>query len=144
MPVMVNLLQALGTLNFSVADSVAFRHALLNFDVKDRNFLFKEIDLIGNAISLRGRGRVDFDSRLSLDFYSKPPRTANIVSQLIGGATTSWVNVRVNGTLERPKTHVQPNISLNGALRPFLQAFDPMTRPQMRVPFAGLPGTVPR
>ena len=147
MPVMVNLLQALGTLNFSVADSVAFRHALLNFDVKDRNFLFKEIDLIGNAISLRGRGRVDFDSRLSLDFYSKPPRTVGgipILSQLVSGATSNWVNVKVDGTLERPRTHVQPNINLNGALRPFLQAFDEMARPQMRVPFAGLPGTVPR
>lgn len=147
MPVMVNLLQALGTLNFAVADPVAFRYALLNFDVQDRNFIFREIDLVGNAMSLRGRGRVDFDSRVLLDFYSKPPRTAGgipILSQLVSGATSNWVHVKVDGSLSRPRTRVQPNISLDGAIKPFLQAFDPLARPQMRVPFAGLPRNGPR
>ena len=135
MPVMVNLLQALGTLNFAVSDPVAFRHALLNFRVQDRKFRFDQIDLVGNAMSLRGRGYVGFDERVSLDFYSKPPRTPGsipIISRLVSGATSGWVNVKVGGTLDKPKTSVQP--SINNAL-PFLQTFDPANRPQIRAPF---------
>ncbi|MFK7822168.1 MAG: hypothetical protein AB8G99_25965, partial [Planctomycetaceae bacterium] len=137
MPVMVNLLQALGTLNFAVSDPVAFRHALLNFRVGERNFLFDEIDLVGNTMSLRGRGRVSFDERVSLEFYSRPPRVTGgipVVSRLISGATSGWVNVGVTGTLDNPKTNVRPSMNLDNAL-PFLQAFDPSIRPQIRTPF---------
>ncbi len=139
MPVMVNLLQTLGTLNFGVKDSVLFRHALLNFRVRNRNFVFDNIDLQGNAMSLRGRGKVDFDSRVSLNFYSKPPRKPSgiripIVSKLMSEATSTWVNVEVGGTLDRPRTQVKPNTNLDEALEPFLQT----AAPRMQLPFSGL------
>ncbi len=139
MPVMVNLMNALGTLNFSVPDRVAFRHALLNFNVENSSFVFNQIDLIGNALSLRGRGRVGFDSRINLDFFSKPKNTGGIpiLSQLVSSATTGWVNVTVDGTLDNPKTRVQPKFNPDGQIRPFLQAFDPMMPPQLRVPRIG-------
>ncbi len=136
-PVVLNLVNALGTLNFGVPDRVAFRYALLNFDIQNSNFDFKQIDLAGNSLSLRGRGRIGFDSRINMDFFAKPPRSAGTIpwlSQLVSSATTSWVNVRVEGTLDRPKTRVTPKFSPDRALGQFLQAFDPTGMPQLRVP----------
>ena len=90
-------------------------------------------------MSLRGRGKVDFDSRVSLNFYSKPPRKPSgiripIVSKLMSEATSTWVNVEVGGTLDRPRTQVKPNTNLDEALEPFLQT----AAPRMQLPFSGL------
>lgn len=143
MPVIVNLLNAV-RLDLSVPDRVAFRYGLLNFRVMNSNFLFDQIDLVGNSISFRGRGRIGFDSRVNLDFYSKPPQSRGgvpILSQLVSGATSTWVHVKVGGTLDKSRTRVQPNINLDDALRPFLQAFDPRaTVPQMRIPVGARQG----
>ncbi len=147
LPVAMQVLNALGNLNFAVPDRAAFRYALMNFKVRDRAFVFDQIDLAGQSLALRGRGHVDFDGRLGLEFYSKPPRAAGgipIISQLVSGATSTWVQVRVDGTLDQPRTRVQPNINLDEALQPFLQAFDPMMNaPQLRTPFTSRPGRPP-
>lgn len=118
------------------ADNAAFRYAFMDFNVADSQFQFNRIDLVGDALSLRGRGTARFDGKLKLDFYSMLPQSRlpiPIVSAILGEATKGWVGVEVGGTVRAPDAKVKPVPQLDDAMKLFLGAFG-----------AGPPGMVPR
>lgn len=82
-------------------DSTMFDYAGAQFRVADRTVDFRRIDLQGQAISFRGRGTVNLDGRLGLEFFSQPPARWNIpfISQL----STGWVQLVVGGTVQQPR-----------------------------------------
>ncbi len=49
----------------------------MSFKIRDEAFEFEPIDLVGDSLALRGRGRVGFGGDVYLDFYSRPPVTNN-------------------------------------------------------------------
>ncbi|MDA1230925.1 MAG: hypothetical protein O2856_09135, partial [Planctomycetota bacterium] len=59
-PVVLEMLNALSTLQFAVPNRAAFDYALMSFKIKDEAFDFERIDLSGNTLALRGRGEVGF------------------------------------------------------------------------------------
>ncbi|MCA9058516.1 MAG: hypothetical protein KDA85_08455 [Planctomycetaceae bacterium] len=137
LPVFVQLFSALGKLNFSVADSTAFNFALMSFRVENEAFRFEKIDLNGDSLALRGRGRVGFGGDVWLDFYSRPPRTVNPVTPIMNALFTQWVGVEVRGTVNAPQTRVGSNIQMDESLRQLLEQFTP--NPNAPIPTFNVP-----
>jgi hypothetical protein len=139
LPVIVQVANLIGP-----PDKTAFRYALLDFNIANSQFLFNSIDLVGDAISMRGRGSARFDGRLDLKFYSMLPRTGlriPLISAVIGGATTGWVGVNVRGTTSVPESKLVPAPIVDDALKSFLGAFG--TRPPNNVPRLIIPALTP-
>ena len=116
----VKLLGSLSQLNLNVQDRTAFNYALLDFTVGDAAFDFNSIDLVGDAISFRGRGTVGFGGAVDLDFYSRPARSRTSALPLISGLFTNWAKVDVTGTTERPQVNVQSVGRIDESLRQIL------------------------
>jgi len=139
LPVMA---QVFKLLSLTTPDKTAFYHAYTDFTVGKERFYFNTIDLLGNAVSLRGRGTAAFNGTLNLDFYSMIPRNSipiPIIKDVVGGLTTGWVGVTVRGTVAAPIAQTRPLKSLDDALRRFLGSFNPRRRgrgtpPRMVIP----------
>ncbi len=129
-PVVLEMLAALNRLNFAVPDRTAFKYALMTFEIHDRAFWFDPIDLVGDALTLRGRGSVGFGGDVVLDFFSRPAK--GILSSL----ATQWVNVKVRGTIDKPQTDVRNRIKLDESMRQFLGT---QPRPGEPVPSLTIP-----
>ena len=107
-----------------VPDRTAFAQADLRYTVGKGRFDFKSIDLLGESMSLRGRGYVRFDGGLDLEFGSLPGRGARrILQNLFMGA--DWVAVRVTGNVKNPNVKYVPFPEVDEAWRQFLGAFNP-------------------
>jgi len=122
LPVFVQIFKVL---NPVPVDKTAFRVAYADFEIADRQFLFKTIDLQGDAINLRGRGVAGFDGKLAIDFYSMLPRSrlpVVILRQLVKSATAGWVGVQVRGTVSRPIARIRAIPKVDDALQRFLGA----------------------
>jgi AsmA-like C-terminal region len=124
LPVFVQIFKA-----FSLAppDNTAFNYALTNFTIGRRQFDFREIDLIGDAISLRGQGKAGFDGTLDLNFYSRPAGAwqRSIFRDLANQFGQGWIGVRVRGTVQQPQAKTTGAPQMNDAFRRFLDAFNP-------------------
>jgi len=119
------LVQIFNVMNFVPVDKTAFKFAFADFDVKDRMFRFRTIDLVGDSISLRGRGTVLFDGKLTIDFYSMVTRSrvpVEVVRQLLKSATSGWVGVKVRGTVSQPRAEIRPVPQVDDAMKQFLNA----------------------
>ena len=140
-PVVLELLSAMSRLNFLVSNKTAFNYALVSFDIHDEAFWFDPIDLIGDALSLRGRGRIGFDSDVVMDFYSRPPQNRspqNLIGNMLMSSATQWVTVQVRGTTNRPQTTVSTRPQMDESLRQLLSTFEP--RPNAPIPGLVIPG----
>ena len=136
-PVVLEMLSALSSLQFAVPNKAAFNHALMSFRIQDEAFEFEPIDLVGDSLALRGRGRVGFGGDVSLNFYSRPPVTNNPLRNLVVSSTTSLVTVQVRGTTSNPQT-TRGSRKIDDSIRDFFGAFEP--RPGAPVPTLSIPG----
>lgn len=112
-------------------DRTAFTYADLNYDVAESRFNFRRIDLVGAAMSMRGRGYVRFDGPMNLEFYTMAPRNQvrfPILNEVVGLLSRGWMGVHVTGTVGNPHAEMVAVPELNNALRDFLDQFD--TRPR--------------
>lgn len=138
LPVMLEVLKAFTSLN--PGSRTAFDYAMLTFDVRNEQFQFNRVDLVGESMALRGRGSVGFGGDLLLDFYSRPassrPRIRNLLSNLLVNGATQWAKVEVRGTTSRPQATLLPTAQLDDSVRQFLGAFNPVPGnvPRMAVP----------
>jgi len=144
LPVFIQLFKAF---SFATPDKTAFNYALTQFEIRNRTVTFPKIDMIGDAISLRGRGAARFDGPLHLEFYSRPasawaqvPGLSNLFDQF----TQGWVGVSVTGTVQNPRARVMAMPQVDTAFRNFLAAINrPGTIPTLSTPPWMLP-PVPR
>ncbi|MDA0833799.1 MAG: hypothetical protein O2955_08955 [Planctomycetota bacterium] len=155
LPVMIRTLQLLRP---GPLEKAAFQYVFLEFNLINQRVEFNKIDLVGDAVSLRGRGTATLDGKLDLDFYSMMSQnqmSIPILSAIVGEATKGWVGVKVTGEVGNPDAEIQPLKNLDTALKTFLGAFDPgksypsprLTTPNRPVPrtnvFPGLPTFAP-
>lgn len=133
-PVVLEMLSALNQLNFTVPDRTAFRFALMSFEIRDRTFVLDPVDLVGDALSLRGRGSISFAGDVVLDFFSRPPRPRGIpLAGVLPSLATQWVNVKVRGSINNPHVNVRNRIKIDDSLRQFL-----VGQPNPEAPIPGL------
>ena len=124
LPVFVQIFQALNTNN----NRTAFDRADLQYQIDNSRFNFGAIDLVGNAISLRGRGYVNFDGAMQFDFYSMLARNQMripVLHEIAGMFSRDLVAVKVGGHIGAPETRIIPVPKFDEALKQFLGSFEP-------------------
>jgi hypothetical protein len=126
LPVILQIFQGLNIT--APPDKAAFDEALLNFEIRNEQFRFSRIDLLGNSLSLTGKGTVRFDQKVDLQFYSIVPKSQPVIPgirEIFQSASYGWVRVDVKGTMNDPKPNVKTNFVIDNALRNFLYSFQP-------------------
>ncbi len=77
LPVLLDLLKLFG---LRAPDRTAFEQAHVDFSIEGPQLRVQQLDLYGNAISLRGQGTVDLDgNNLNLDFTATPGRVTQVL-----------------------------------------------------------------
>ncbi|MDB5389377.1 MAG: hypothetical protein JWM11_5023 [Planctomycetaceae bacterium] len=147
LPVMLAIIKQL---NGGSPNNTAFEEAQAFFDISNGRFNFRQVDLKGAALNLKGFGWVSFDRRLSFDFFSSVSRNRAplaVIQQMVGQATVGWMGVIVRGTLDNPDAKIRPAQRLDDAVKRFLGGIDPRSPTGQRGParVEGQPGaTSPR
>jgi hypothetical protein len=115
---------------FQPFNRAAFDYANFSFTIGNERYYFEPIDLVGNTISLRGRGSVRFDGMVTLDFFSMQPRNQVRVPGLreivgmVNLVSQGWLAVEVRGPMAAPIARVVPLPAVDSALQQFLGAFE--------------------
>ncbi|MBN1588994.1 MAG: AsmA-like C-terminal domain-containing protein [Pirellulales bacterium] len=102
LPVMSELLTLL---KVPEPDTTAFTEADLRFRVAGNHVYLDHIELNGNTISLVGKGQMDFQSNIGLEFHALVGRNQwqiPLVSPLMGEASRQAMTINVAGTLHNP------------------------------------------
>lgn len=127
LPVLVQMFKVL-RFDPNYADfKTAFHYADLNFQVRNSLFDFSSIDLVGDAISLRGFGFVRFDGAMMLDFYSMIPRNQlpiPILHEIVGQMSQGWYRVEVRGVVGNPEVRAKPVPQVEDTLKQFLSPLE--------------------
>lgn len=113
LPIMFQMFQSL---RFAPVDDTAFRDAYAQFRVMDEKFVFDEIGLLGDSMSLFGQGTIRFDRTIDMDFVYRPPRRGgrvNLASQVLNrleNVLPVLFTVEVHGTVDNPRIRVQDGV----------------------------------
>lgn len=105
LPLVVGLLKVL---NLNLPNTKGFDRAYVDYQIADGRVQVHRIDLMGDAISLRGRGDVEFDGRIALTFYTRVGRVGRsdlqlpLVSMILGETSRQLLRIKATGTLEKP------------------------------------------
>ena len=102
------LVAMLKVLRNRTPDSTAFDRCDMKFDVFGENIHFNQLNLLGDAVSLYGRGQTNFDRRLDLTFYTLVgpadlpiPLWKTVASHL----SEQGLQIKVDGTWDNPVPH---------------------------------------
>ena len=122
LPVFLDLIKTFG---FRIPDGTAFEQAHALFSVDGALLRFQQLDLFGNAISLRGKGIIPMDGRnMSLEFRTDWARAAQFLptgfDSVPNAISEQMFLVKVQGNLKNPK--IEREI-LPGLTQPFRKVF---------------------
>lgn len=137
------ILQVMNALTIAPQDNSFFRYARVDFGIARQEFQFKSIDLVGQPLQLRGKGRATFDGDLALNFVPMQPDATPsttprprvgipLVNEVAGlftgvaGLVGAGSVVEVTGKTSNPKTRVIPLKNLDSALRGFFDSLAPV------------------
>jgi hypothetical protein len=124
----------------------AFTYAYGDFEIHEGLFDFSKIELVGDALSLVGRGTVGYAgpraSELKLDFYSMMTNRVPFLGPLVSVLGDRWIRVEVYGTVSQPRAMIQPRIGLlDNLFSEFMQ--DTSAGRRRRTPPVPMPTAVP-
>ena len=118
------ILTLLKTLNVGRTDRTAFDSSNVNFLINGTDIDFERIELVGDAISLIGNGRMNLDQDLDLNFYSVVGRNRiriPLLSELYHASSQQILWISVDGTVSDPKMSRQVLPQLNDSIRQLFQ-----------------------
>ncbi len=122
LPAMLALLKML---NVGRTDRTAFDSSNINFLINGTDIDFERIELVGDAISLIGNGRMNLDQDLDLNFYSIMGRNrirVPLLNELYHAGSQQIMWISVDGTLDNPKMSREVLPQLNDSIRQLFQA----------------------
>lgn len=144
-PVMVALLKLLSVRS---PDSTAFTTSDIEYRIQGDDVILDRIDLTGDAISLKGRGRLSEQRQIDLLFYTQVGRRdIQPLRPLLAEASPHILLIEVKGTLDDPQTKKTAFPGINETLR---QLFPDLARPdgeptaRTAVPWITKPGWLQR
>jgi hypothetical protein len=110
LPLLLDLLKAI---SLRMPDSTAFEQARMIFGIEGPQMRVHAIDLIGNAISLRGQGTLNLDgSNLHLDFSADwghvPQMLPPGISDLVQGVSDQLFKIKLRGKITAPRFEKEP------------------------------------
>ncbi|MGB2822964.1 MAG: AsmA-like C-terminal region-containing protein [Phycisphaerae bacterium] len=121
LPVMLGLLHVV---YLSLPGETAFTEGNLAYHLNNDTLVFDEIYLRGTALSIVGSGTMDMKTEaLNLTFLSGPPRKLprlGSLGELLEGIAREVAEIRVAGTLQKPKMQTVPLRGLDRILRDLL------------------------
>ena len=122
------VLTLLKMLNVGRTDRSAFDSSNVNFSINGSEIDFDRIELVGDAISLIGNGRVNLEQDIALNFYSIVGRNRfhiPVLSELYHAGSQRIMWISVDGTVEDPKLSRQILPQLNDSIRQLFQPAEP-------------------
>ncbi len=117
LPLMVAVLKILRA---ESPDRTAFTTSDIGFRIEGDHVYFDRIDMSGDAISLKGKGDMDLQRQINLDFYTLLGRERDYLPALLpflGEASRRLLKIHVSGTLDQPQTTQQVLPELNETLQ---------------------------
>ena len=103
LPVMISMLKLLAVRQ---PDKTAFTTSDIDFRIEGDDLAFDRLDFSGDAISLKGKGRMNGQRQIDLKFYPQVGRDEfhlPIFRPLVGEASRQFMLIEVTGTLDRPE-----------------------------------------
>jgi len=119
LPVMISLLKIL---SIREPDRTAFSASDIHFRIEGPHLYFDPINFSGDAISLEGKGEMDFQTAINLQFRAQLGRNElhlPVLREVLGGASEQILILHVEGTLEDPITRREPFPVVQQALQGF-------------------------
>jgi hypothetical protein len=101
-------------------DRTAFTTSDAQFRIQGNRVYFDQLDLSGDAISLKGMGEMDFQRRINLQFYTimgREQQWVPIIRPLLGEASRQFLLIHVDGTVNQPQMTREVLPGLNDTLR---------------------------
>ena len=119
LPLMVALLKALPSAVFRnrTPNNTAFDRVDMNFAIQGEHVHFQQLNLLGDAVSLYGRGQTNLDRELDLVFYSLVGPAVPIWKTIAGQVSQQGLQLKVTGTWEKPETEKDVLPSVNQVLK---------------------------
>ncbi len=117
LPVMVSLLNVL---SLRRPDTNAFTQCDVDFRVNGEQAYLDRIDFNGDAISLKGKGWMDLNRRVNLDFYALVGRhewQIPVIRELLAEASRNILLIQVDGTIDQPNVIRKPLPELDQTLQ---------------------------
>jgi hypothetical protein len=125
LPLMISLLKVLSVRQ---PDTTAFTRSDINFYIQGQHIYVDRIDFSGDAISLLGKGEVDFDRQIRLTFHAMVGRNENrlpVLKDVLGGASKQIMLIHAEGTLDQPSLRREAFPGVNQALQQLQAEFQP-------------------
>jgi hypothetical protein len=139
LPVMINLLKLL---SIQRPDRTAFTSSDIDFRVEGDDLALDRIDFSGDAISLKGTGRVNTRREINLAFHpivGREERHLPIFRPILGETAREFMVIEVTGSLDQPQVHRRVFPRLDDRLQrlfPELRSEESNTAPLPLVPLS--------
>ncbi|MDZ7620018.1 MAG: hypothetical protein U1E05_23705, partial [Patescibacteria group bacterium] len=117
LPLMIALLKIL---SIRSPDRNAFSKSDIRFRVEGQHIYFDQIDFGGDAISLLGKGEMDFQQNVRMTFHAIVGRGElglPMLKQVMGGASQQIMLIHVTGNMQSPETRREAFPVVNKALQ---------------------------
>ncbi|MDB4778375.1 AsmA-like C-terminal region-containing protein, partial [bacterium] len=121
LPVVLRMLKMMKT---QKRDRSAFDASNADFTIQGNSINIAKVELLGDAISLVGKGRMTMDNEVDLDFYTVAGRNRfhiPILSDLAKASSQQILWLRVDGTVENPQVRSEILPGLNESVRQLFQ-----------------------
>jgi hypothetical protein len=133
LPAMITLLKLL---SIQRPNSTAFTNSNADFRIEGDDLVFDRIDFSGDAISLKGKGRMNSQRQIDLKFYplvGREERHLPIFRPLLGQTGQELMLIEVTGTVDQPEVRRTPFPRLDARLQ---QLFPELGRNEPAAPTA--------
>lgn len=117
LPLMVSLLKILSVRE---PNRSAFSDANIDFRIDANHVYFDNLRFSGDAVSLVGRGEMNFQSEIRLKLHAVVGRAEQnfpVLEKVMGGASRQIMQIHVGGTLQNPETSREAFPGVNNAIQ---------------------------
>ena len=113
------LVAVLSVLRNKTPDTTAFNRCDMEFTIQGEHIQFEHLNLTGDAVSLYGKGEIDFSRRLDLVFYTligPADLPIPLWKTIAGHVSQQGFQLKVGGTFDYPTTERKPFPAINDML----------------------------
>jgi hypothetical protein len=129
LPVLVSMLKVLKN---RTPNTTAFNRCDMKFTIQGEHVYFQQLNLLGDAVSLYGKGETGFDRKLDLVFYTLP-EPANLPIPLwktiAGQVSQQTLQLNVGGTWDAAEVNPETLPGVNQMLEQIQSEFQGATNP---------------